>query len=76
MLTLITLTVCSAIVPLYALGDKCGGNFSYLPNGCKDCSNCLFPHLRENYDAINERYQDILSLIKQNDNSSKTTDDN
>lgn len=62
--------------PLYALGDKCGGNFSYLPNGCKDCSNCLFPHLRENYDAINERYQDILSLIRQNDNSSKTTDDN
>lgn len=62
--------------PLYALGDKCGGNFSYLPNGCKDCSNCLFPHLRENYDVINKRYQDILSLIKQNDNSSKTADDN
>lgn len=50
--------------PLYALGDKCGGNFIYLENGCKDCSNCLFPHLRENYDAINARYNEILSIAK------------
>ena len=37
--------------PLYALGDKCGGNFTYLENGIKDCSNCLRPHKRENYAA-------------------------
>ena len=24
--------------PLYALGDKCGGNFVYTENGVKDCS--------------------------------------
>ena len=24
--------------PLYLLGDECGGNFEYLPNGIKNCS--------------------------------------
>ena len=49
--------------PLYVLGDKCGGVFTYLPNGFKDCSACLFPHLRENYGKIINRYQEILGLI-------------
>ena len=49
--------------PLYALGDRCGGQFVYLDNGCKDCSRCLFPHLRENYQAVLARYQDILSVM-------------
>lgn len=35
--------------PLYGLKD-CGGSPSYLPNGIKDCTNCLRPH--ENYDEI------------------------
>ena len=30
--------------PLYALGDQCGGNFTYTENGVKDCSNCMIPH--------------------------------
>ena len=30
--------------PLYALGENCGGNYKYLENGIKDCSNCLVPH--------------------------------
>lgn len=29
--------------PLYTLGSKCGGNFRYLENGVKDCSDCLLP---------------------------------
>lgn len=41
--------------PLYALGDKCGGSFVYLPNGVKDCSACLYPHISENYDEITRR---------------------
>nr|WP_269822669.1 cysteine-rich small domain-containing protein [[Clostridium] innocuum] len=49
--------------PLYVLGDRCGGKFVYLPNGDKDCSRCLFPHLRENYGAITERYVEILTAI-------------
>ena len=50
--------------PLYALGDKCGGNFEYLNNGLKDCSNCLRPHRRENYGAILEKMPLILELAK------------
>lgn len=42
--------------PLYPLGADCGGNFTYLASGIKDCSRCLFPHRRENYDAVLERY--------------------
>lgn len=38
--------------PLYMLGRKCGGNFTYLESGVKDCSECLVPHRRENYGFI------------------------
>ena len=53
--------------PLYALCRRCGGQFVYRSNGCKDCSNCTYPHLRQNYDAIIERYQEILDLTLQQD---------
>ncbi|MGN0168906.1 MAG: cysteine-rich small domain-containing protein [Acetatifactor sp.] len=49
--------------PLYVLGEDCGGDFVYLPNGYKDCSMCLYPHLRENYDAIISRYGEILAVM-------------
>jgi Zn-finger protein len=48
--------------PLYALSDKCGGNCTFLGNGIKDCSNCLFPHKTENYDAMMVRMADVLKL--------------
>lgn len=48
--------------PLYALGSACGGNFVYLTNGYKDCSACLYPHKRENYNHILERFQEIIEL--------------
>lgn len=41
--------------PLYAMGKQCGGNFSYLENGVKDCTDCLVPHRRENYDYMMEQ---------------------
>ena len=50
--------------PLYALGDKCGGNFEHLENGIKDCSNCLVPHRRENYDRIMEKMGAVMELAK------------
>ena len=50
--------------PLYALGEKCGGSFTYTPEGYKDCSDCLVPHKRENYDRIIARYADIAELAK------------
>lgn len=50
--------------PLYALGDKCGGNFSYTENGIKDCSSCLVPHKRGNYDYMMEKMGDVIALTK------------
>jgi len=50
--------------PLYALGDICGGDFCYAENGIKDCSNCLRPHIRENYDQIMDSMGDVMELAK------------
>lgn len=38
--------------PLYTLGKECGGNPTFLENGVKDCSNCTFPHKKQNYEKI------------------------
>ena len=35
--------------------ENCGGNFTFLDNGIKDCSNCVYPHVQANYDKIIER---------------------
>ncbi len=53
--------------PLYALGDRCGGNFRYLENGIKDCSACLIPHRKENYDRIMEKMGLVMELAKKAD---------
>ncbi len=37
--------------PLYPYKD-CGGQYTKLKNGIKDCSNCLVPHNKNNYDLI------------------------
>ena len=50
--------------PLYALGENCGGSFRYTENGMKDCSGCLRPHRRENYEKILENMGEILDLAK------------
>lgn len=50
--------------PLYALGDKCGGNFSYTKEGIKDCSGCLIPHRRENYEKVVEKMDAVIQLAK------------
>lgn len=42
--------------PLYREKD-CKGNFTILPNGIKDCSNCLIPHC--NYDYIVQKLKEI-----------------
>ena len=53
--------------PLYALGKKCGGGFRYNEKGFKDCTNCLFPHRKENYEKVIGRYKEIIELVKKND---------
>lgn len=50
--------------PLYALGDKCGGNFQYTENGIKDCTNCMLPHKRKSYGYITGKYQELSTLMK------------
>ena len=52
--------------PLYALGDDCGGNFTYTEQGIKDCSGCLIPHRRENYEKILEKMPNVMDLARKN----------
>ena len=47
--------------PLYALGETCGGDFHYV-KGIKDCSDCIRPHLRENYDEIQNRFEELAAI--------------
>lgn len=53
--------------PLYALGDHCGGCFTYTKEGIKDCSGCLIPHRRENYDRIMGKLPQVIDLAKKQD---------
>ena len=50
--------------PLYALGDRCGGNFCYTEQGIKDCSGCLRPHRKENYDSMMAQMGAVMELAK------------
>ena len=47
--------------PLYSM-DNCGGNFIMNKEGLKDCSNCLLPHNKNNYDYIMSKFQDIIKI--------------
>jgi hypothetical protein len=44
--------------PLYQYSD-CGGNYSVLSNGIKDCSNCTIPHF--SYDYVINKLKSINS---------------
>ncbi len=50
--------------PLYALKDKCGGNFRYTKSGVKDCSQCSLPHKRENFGYIMDKFKEIEKITK------------
>jgi Zn-finger protein len=50
--------------PLYGLGRDCGGGFRYNEKGYKDCTACLFPHKRENYGKIVEKYAEICKAMR------------
>ena len=51
--------------PLYALGPRCGGGFTYTDSGAKSCVNCDFPHRRENYSAVLARYPELKKLAEE-----------
>ena len=50
--------------PLYALGEKCGGSFTYTKDGIKDCSGCTRPHERDNYAQVLARLPEIMKMAK------------
>lgn len=50
--------------PLYALGDKCGGNFTYTEQGIKDCSACLLPHSPGGYAYVLSKFPDVAELAR------------
>ena len=50
--------------PLYALGEDCGGNFTYY-KGVKDCTSCLIPHSRNAYDYITSRFGELVVLAQE-----------
>ncbi|MFA0816507.1 MAG: cysteine-rich small domain-containing protein [Anaerofustis sp.] len=50
--------------PLYALGDRCGGNFRYNEKGIKDCTYCTIPHRKENYDSIVDKTKLLIDLAR------------
>lgn len=52
--------------PLYALGNKCGGDFRYNDRGIKDCTGCIIPHKKENYEYIVEKFGEISKIARQN----------
>lgn len=49
--------------PLYALKDKCGGNFKY-KGEIKDCSDCLAPHGKNGFEFIMSKMSDVMELGK------------
>ena len=49
--------------PLYALGPRCPGNYRYLENGVKDCSDCLLPHQGEGFAAVVRDYWPQVSQL-------------
>ncbi len=52
--------------PLYALGDTCGGDFRFTEKGVKDCSNCLVPHMKNNYGYITGKFSEIVKIVSNN----------
>ena len=48
--------------PLYMLGDQCGGDFSYISGGIKDCSGCLKAHDPDFQDVITEKWEQIKQI--------------
>ena len=50
--------------PLYALKDRCGGNFRYTESGIKDCSACMLPHNRKSYSYIVGKFKEIAEITR------------
>lgn len=50
--------------PLYALGEQCGGNFTYTERGIKKCTGCVVPHRAGGYEYVLSKFPQISELAK------------
>lgn len=53
--------------PLYALGDRCGGNFRYTDKGVKDCTNCAIPHGEGGYEYVMAHIRGVTEMARRTD---------
>lgn len=48
--------------PLYTLGPRCGGCFTYTEKGIKNCTDCQLPHRPGGYVRILSRFPELAGL--------------
>ncbi|MGQ1911282.1 cysteine-rich small domain-containing protein [Marinifilum sp. RC60d5] len=51
--------------PLYMLGDKCGGNFTYTEKGIKNCSECTLPHCKGAYEHVMSKMKLVMEISRE-----------
>lgn len=49
--------------PLYALGKECGGNYIIVGDNIKDCSNCVLPHQKCNYQHVMKKASELVAKV-------------
>ena len=42
--------------------ENCGGIYTRLPTGEKDCSKCALPHEKDNYDAVIAKLMELMII--------------
>ena len=53
--------------PLYALGERCGGAFSYTETGAKNCEACAVPHRGQaGVEYVQSRFSELSELASRN----------
>lgn len=57
--------------PLYALKDKCGGDFTYTEKGIKSCMNCTKTHGENAHEHVMKRMKLIMELGKRDETIDK-----
>ena len=50
--------------PLYTLGDRCGGAFTYTERGVKNCTGCTLPHSAGGYEYVLSKFPQLSELAK------------
>ena len=51
--------------PLYMMGSKCGGNFTYTAKGIKNCTPCIIPHIKDiGYNHIQSKMKTVMKIVQ------------